>query len=138
MRVNRVLLSMIWILSIHTSAGWAGEAAELLSLPKGDAQKGREAFIALKCNTCHEIKGDISLAKPTAQKPGPALGVRQSRYKERFIADSIIFPSHAIQPGFGGKNPVDQTSRMGDFSDSITVQQLSDVVSYLKSLDDEV
>ncbi len=111
---------------------------QLLSLPEGDAARGREAFISLKCNSCHAVAGDKELATPTAQKPGPVFGVRQSRYKPNFIADSIIFPSHAIQRDTDGRNLDDQLSRMGDFSDTITVRQLADVVVYLRSLDNEV
>lgn len=126
-----------------TVIGSGGESVssskvELLSLPEGDAAQGRDAFIALKCNSCHEVLGDKHMAKPTAQKPGPGLGVRQSRYKPNFIADSIIFPSHAILPGSHGKDSQDHFSKMGDFSDVITVRQLSDIVAYLKSLDDEI
>ncbi len=116
----------------------ASSKIQLLSLPEGDVGRGREAFISLKCNSCHAVAGDTQLTKPTAQKPGPVFGVRQSRYKPNFIADSIIFPSHAIQRDSNGLNSDDQLSRMGDFSDSITVRQLSDVVVYLRSLDNEV
>jgi mono/diheme cytochrome c family protein len=111
---------------------------ELLSLPVGDAVGGREAFIALRCNSCHAVAGDKELAVPPAQKPGPILGVRQSQYKPNFIADSIIFPSHVIQTDSDGRDPGDHISRMGDFSDTITVRQLADIVAYLKSLDNEV
>ncbi len=111
---------------------------ELLSLPVGDAVGGREAFIALRCSSCHAVAGDKELAISPAQKPGPTLGMRQSRYKPNFIADSVIFPSHAIQPGSDGRDRDDHISRMGDFSDTITVRQLADIVAYLKSLDNEV
>ncbi len=109
-----------------------------LSLPEGDTGRGREAFISLKCNSCHAVAGDKELAAPTAQKPGPVFGVRLSRYKPNFIADSIIFPSHAVQRDANGLNSEDQLSRMGDFSDTITVRQVADIVAYLKSLDNEV
>ncbi len=122
--------------SLETSG--VSSKVELLSLPEGDVRSGREAFISLKCNSCHEVAGDKEMTKPAVQKLGPVFGVRQSRYKPNFIADSIIFPSHAIQPGSDGRNSEDQISRMGDFSDTVTVRQLADMVAYLKSLDNEV
>lgn len=130
-----ILAAVLWM---PTSEGFASSKVDLLSLPQGDAGRGREVFIALKCNTCHEVAGDKNMQPPSTISVGPVFGVRQSRYKANFIADSIIFPSHAIQPGSKGKSAADGLSRMGDFSDSITIRQLADVVAYLKTLDDEI
>jgi len=116
----------------------AHAAIERLSLPEGDAEKGRQSFIALKCNVCHEVRGDVTMEKTSAAKPGPKLGVAQSRYKSDFLADSIVFPSHAIKPGTQTPDSVKGVSRMGDFSDTMTVRELADLVAYLKSLDEEV
>lgn len=109
---------------------------ELLTLPRGDAERGRQAFVELKCHTCHQVSGDIDMPQPVAAKRAPALGVKQSRYKSGFVAESVVFPAHAMAPG--GKDPATASSRMGDFSDIMTVRQLTDLIAYLKSLDDEV
>jgi hypothetical protein len=109
---------------------------ELLTLPRGDAERGREAFVELKCFSCHAVPGDVSMPGPVAMKPAPALGVKQSNYKTGFITESVIFPAHDVAPG--GKDPATSASRMGDFSDIMTVRQLTDLVAYLKSLDEEI
>lgn len=119
-----------------TSAGWASEV-EVLNLPEGEEERGRQAFQDLKCSSCHAIAGDPELKDPVASKPGPALGLKQSSYRTRFLAQSIIDPSHAIAPGFKEKeNPLQ--SRMGDFTETMTVRQLADLVAYLRSRDEEV
>lgn len=109
---------------------------ELLTLPRGDAERGRAAFMDLKCGTCHAVPGDPGMPKPIAAKPAPDLGVKQTGYKSGFVAESVMFPSHDTAPG--GKEPGMSGSRMGDFSDVMTVRQLTDLVAYLKSLDEEV
>ena len=130
----RKFIMLSWILFSTP----ANAAVERLSLPEGDPEKGREAFVAMKCNVCHEVRGDVSMEKTSAAKPGPKLGVAQSRYRPDFLADSIVFPSHAIKPGFKTPDAAKGISRMGDFSDTMTVRELADVVAYLKSLDEEV
>ncbi len=131
------------LLLMMTVTGTSQAAIEHLSLPEGDAERGREAFVALKCTACHEVREDITMQKLAAGLPGPKLGVGQSRYKADFLADSIVSPSHAIVPGFGAKEPSPApggkgVSRMGDFSDTLTVRQLADIIAYLKQLDEEV
>ena len=132
------MLRKFLLLSFLLSCIPAYGAVEHLSLPEGDPEKGRETFIALKCNACHEVRGDVSMEKTAAARPGPKLGVAQSRYKADFLADSIVFPSHAIKPGFRTPESVKGVSRMGDFSDTMTIRELADIVAYLKSLDEEV
>lgn len=113
-----------------------GVEVELLTLPEGDAIAGRQAFIDLQCVACHKVAGDTLMPEPVSSGPSPVFGVAQSTYKSRFLAQSIISPSHAFAPGFADHK--DPLSRMGDFSSSITIQQLSDLVAYLKSIDEEV
>lgn len=129
-----VLMMGMWIAGV--SEARASEV-EVLNLPEGEEERGRQAFQDLKCSSCHAIAGDPELKDPVASKPAPVLGLKQSSYKTRFLAQSIIDPSHAIAPGFKEKeNPLQ--SRMGDFTETMTVRQLSDLVAYLRSRDEEV
>ena len=134
--VGRVLLTIFIAAGALTACAAAAEI-EILNLPEGDEQRGRQAFQKLKCTSCHAVAGDAELKNSIAAKPGPVLGFRQATYKSHFLAQSIIDPSHAIAPGFKEKeNP--RQSRMGDFTETMTVRQLSDLVAYLKSRDEEV
>jgi hypothetical protein len=51
------------------------------------------------------------------------------------LVNSIINPSHRIEPAFQ-KDLVSQGkfSRMGDYNEIMTLQQLSDLVAFLESL----
>ena len=135
---NKILiLSVLMMLGVAAASVSRASEVEVLNLPEGDEERGRQAFQELKCNSCHAIAGDPELKDPIASKPGPILGLKQSSYKTRFLAQSIIDPSHAIVPGFKEKdNPLQ--SRMGDFTETMTVRQLSDLVAYLKSRDEEI
>ncbi len=130
-------IATLFLLAVMT-ADPSRAAVERLSLPEGDPERGREAFVQFKCTVCHEVRGDNAMEKPVAGLPGPKLGVGQSRYKADFLADSIVFPSHAIVPGATKPGSSKGVSRMGDFSDTMTVRELADIVAYLKSLDEEV
>lgn len=103
-------------------------SVELLTLPRGDAERGREAFLELKCYSCHRVPGDYEMPAPVAGKRGPDLGVKQTKH------EWVVFPSH---PAAEDTEAAGKGSRMGDFSDSMSVHQLTDIIAYLKSLDSE-
>lgn len=103
-------------------------------VPPGDPAAGREAFRALKCYSCHRVAHDAMLPAPVAAQPGPVLQFDPQADSAEKVATMILSPSHTIAGGFGEQTPEDvQFSRMGDFSDSMTVRQLKDIVSYLRS-----
>ncbi len=101
-------------------------------LTTGDAKAGREAFLALRCNTCHEVAGEPAV--PLRVKlPGPQLGTAQALQSPAEVANSIAGPSHVISreegPWLYGPG-----SPMGDYTRVMTVHQLMDLVAYVRSL----
>ena len=51
------------------------------------------------------------------------------------LVNSVINPSHKIEPGYQKKLVTNgQFSRMGDYNETMTLQQLSDLVIFLESL----
>lgn len=105
------------------------------TLPEGDADRGRDAFVSLQCTTCHQIK-DLQLPPPQAEGPvtivlgGSVTRVRS--YGE--LVTAIINPSHKLARGF----PVDTVSEDGQslmavYNDVMTVSQLIDLVTFLQS-----
>ncbi len=101
-------------------------------IPEGDAVKGRFAFERLKCTTCHRVENDAAFAPPVASKPAPTLGLKQSHYSRGWIANSIVSPSHTIVWDSDGKADDSDLSRMGDFTETMTVRELIDIVAYIK------
>lgn len=104
-------------------------------LPKGDIAAGKKAFADLKCNTCHSVKNAPDLESTVKVKAAPELGKRQAHYSRGWIANSIVSPSHTIVYDSDGMAPDSELSRMGDFTETMTVRQLIDLVEYIKSLD---
>ncbi|HLD50000.1 MAG TPA: cytochrome c [bacterium] len=110
------------------------EPADGFFLPGGDAAAGQKAFTALKCNTCHWVQNNMELNPPVVQKAGPMLGEKQAGYAAGWIANSIVSPSHTIALDSDGEAEGNELSRMGDFSESMTVRQMINIVAYIKSL----
>ena len=104
--------------------GWA------LTLPAGDPTRGREVFGRLECFTCHAISGEKF---PRPSRPGPALTDVGGHHPDGYLLESILNPNAVIveAPGYTG---LDGRSTMPDYRDSLSVNDLVDLVAYLKSL----
>ena len=101
-------------------------------LAMGDARSGRQAYLVLKCNTCHTVAGEPIGAKPP-RLSGPQLGKSLALESPEQIADSIAAPGHNISKKRGPweQKPI---SSMGDYTRIMTVRQLMDLIAYLRSL----
>jgi hypothetical protein len=114
--------------SPHSSAGFRLPA-------NGDVERGKAAFVDLKCNTCHEV-ARTTVPSPTVQPVVPVvLGGDITRQKtDGYLVASIINPSHALA---GRRKDLtsspDGTSRMPEYADIITVRQVTDIVAFLQS-----
>jgi mono/diheme cytochrome c family protein len=112
----------------HSSAGFRLP-------PNGDIDRGKAAFVALQCNTCHEV-ARTPLPPPTVQPAVPVVlgGDITWEKTDGYLVASIINPSHKLAGRrkdlttiAGGK------SRMPEYADIITVRQLTDIVAFLQS-----
>ncbi|MBI3312829.1 MAG: cytochrome c [Candidatus Omnitrophica bacterium] len=106
-------------------------------LPEGDGVRGKKAFMDLKCTSCHWVQNELNLSAPVAEKSGPILGTKQAAYAPGWIANSITSPSHTIGFDTDGQADESDLSRMGDFTETMTVRQMIDLVAYIKSLGEE-
>jgi hypothetical protein len=104
-------------------------------LPDGDVGRGQQVFVDLKCHACHRVQ-DTDLPSPVADPPVPVVlgGVVQRVRTDGELVAAIIEPSHRIAPGYrvtevraGG------LSRMGDYSEQMSVRDLIDLVAFLQS-----
>jgi len=108
-----------------------------LRLPDGDVERGKAAFLELKCNTCHTVAGTemASPSKDYAYVRVVVLGgeVRQVKTYGALVT-SIINPSHSLAPGYPKELITkDNQSAMANFNDTMTVRQLIDLVAFLQS-----
>jgi hypothetical protein len=113
--------------------GCTAQSAIGFRLPAGDAARGREAFAALQCNTCHRIEGGDALDDVAGTRV--TLGghtIRVETYGD--LVTAIINPSHELARGY----PLETITRNGEslmstarLNDVMTVQQLVDLVAFL-------
>jgi mono/diheme cytochrome c family protein len=99
--------------------------------PQGDPAKGREVFVKLECYSCHEVKGE-KFSAPRGEI-GPELSMMGPLHKGEYFAEAIINPNAVIQKG-QGYEAADGASKMPSYNDLVTVQEVIDLVAYLKSL----
>jgi mono/diheme cytochrome c family protein len=124
------------VLAAVAATGDDGWQKMTLTLPQGDVAAGREAFAALMCTTCHAVAGESELPQPVAQVPVPVLGPAQAKQSPSKLASSIVSPSHKVSDEVLMKT-WGELSPMGDFSETMTVRQLVDLVAYLRSVEAE-
>jgi len=120
-----VLGAPVLILAAACGGAETVETPSDFFLPVGDAVAGREAFIELKCHYCHVVDGDADMPAPVGDEHGPNIGSRQGNQSDEKIAMSIVSPGHEMPPLM--REP---TSPMGDYRFVMTVQQLSDIVTF--------
>jgi len=105
-------------------------------LPDGSPERGREAFVALRCNACHQIEG-LDLPFQGTGAASVTLGGRTVAVKTYGeLVTSIINPSHKLARGY----PAEDVSSDGEslmsiayLNDVMTVQQLIDLVAFLQA-----
>jgi len=111
------------------------KSARGFELPDGDPDRGREAFVELRCHSCHEVAGlEDELPRPVAN---PATGVKLGGLAMREPSDgelvtSILNPSRHLYPG-GEEERITSGSgsRMANLNESMSVQALIDIVAFL-------
>jgi mono/diheme cytochrome c family protein len=110
-----------------TPKGWR------FTWPKGDIAKGRAAFAKFECYACHEVKGETFPAPREPDKVGPELSVMGPLHEVDYFAESVLNPGAVIERG-KGYQAADGSSKMPSFNDSMTAQELIDLVAYLRAL----
>ena len=114
-----------------------GSQAVTVTLPVGDVQAGRKAFVDLKWTTCHAVPSESEFPAPVSANPGPPIDARVGGRDVSYLATAIVSPSHelssrldeAVRAQLAGV-----LSPMGDFSHTMTVRQLVDLQAYLRSV----
>jgi mono/diheme cytochrome c family protein len=134
MRLCKPLLIFSLMTALLAGCSPAPESARGFSLPDGDPESGRQAFLDLQCHACHKLPGEelpaISIAAPvTVMLGGPVSRVKT--YGE--LVTAIINPSHKLIRTY----PKDEVSSGGQtfmpsMNEFMTVRQLVDIVSFLQ------
>ena len=108
---------------------------------KGDAAKGAETFMNAGCIGCHSLTSqgmpapmDDASASASFGVVPPDLSNAGYLYDEKFLADLIKNPTHALKVGhkFNDEKPHPMTAFYGLGGD--IDQEVADIVAYLKSI----
>lgn len=110
-----------------TPEGWT------FAWPAGDAAKGRAMFVKLECYSCHEVRGETFPAPKEAANVGPELAQMGPLHEPEYFAEAVINPSAVIERG-KGYEAQDGSSKMPSYNDAVTVQEVVDLVAYLRAL----
>lgn len=133
-RIAGVALAF-WGAALAWSCGPPHKSSSGFHIPDGDPMAGQAAFLELKCNSCHEVKG-VALPPPVATPPVPVvLGGETPRARtDGELVAAIVEPSHKLAPAYPrNRLKSGDLSRMGDFSDAMTVRELIDIVAFLQA-----
>jgi sulfur-oxidizing protein SoxX len=133
MQTQRVVLAIL-AAAATVACGDPRRSMSDMTPPPGDAQHGRQVFVDMRCHACHRVAGE-NLGAPVAQPPVPVvLGGRIARVMtDGALADSIVNPSRRIayQRADGVRSGA--LSRMPDYTQTMTVRELADLVAYLQT-----
>jgi sulfur-oxidizing protein SoxX len=110
-----------------------------LYLPKGDVEKGRQAFIDMKCYRCHTVAGvelpKVELATTISFELGGEV-IHVKSYGE--LVTSIVNPAHVTSRKYldslgelAKEGKIE--SPMPSFNEQMTVAQLIDLIAFLDS-----
>lgn len=102
--------------------------------PEGDPVAGRAVFERARCATCHGVAGHTFPA-PIAQPEAIRFTQETAAKSVDDLAQSIINPSHSISGGPTGVAEGGERSRMGDFSQSLSIKDVADLVAFLKTIE---
>lgn len=112
------------------------------AVPAGDHHTGRQVFIDYECFKCHEVVGeDFPAPKVEQGDVGPALSGMGAMHPAEYFLETMIDPNASVawrikhhKDEHKGYLGADGKSKMPSYNDTMTVQQLIDLVAYLKSL----
>jgi hypothetical protein len=109
-------------------------ASVTMTLPAGDVEAGRQAFLDLKCTTCHLVPSEPDFPTPVSANPGPPIDSRLIAHDLSYLATAVVSPSHEIGPEASAavrEHLTGVMSPMGDYSNAMTVRQLIDLNAFL-------
>ena len=103
-------------------------------LPLGDAMMGQTTFVALGCVNCHTVDGVSFTGSDEIQSELIVkLGGKLPKVKTYGqLVTAIIHPKAAILNNLERYMDADGESLMPDYTDIMTVQQMTDLVTFLQ------
>jgi len=131
---NKFLIPTFFLLFLAMLPTSCHQEERGFALPKGDYERGKNAFVKLRCNECHSVADVKWLGNPEElyfQLGGTI--TKKKTYGE--LVSSVINPSHKIAKQFYGHQTShpEGSSKMTIYNEVMTVQELVDMVTFLQS-----
>lgn len=127
---NFVGIFLIFCLGVSVSS--CNQQARGFAFPEGNIEAGKTTFVVLACTECHKVS-DIDW---TGTDDGLKIhlgGEVPSLKSYGELVTSIINPSHKIARSYKYETATaDGQSKMRNYNEVMTVQQLIDVVTFLQ------
>jgi mono/diheme cytochrome c family protein len=103
--------------------------AEFEALPQGDATAGEAIFTSAACVACHSLEPGVKIVGPSQAGLATRAATTKPGYSaELYIYESILYPNASIAEGF----TPDVMPKV--FKDTLTPQNLADVIAFLLTL----
>lgn len=134
MRIKSELLVILVGVLILAGCQRGPTSAAGIRLPDGDQAAGRAAFAELQCYDCHTVTNETFPARNNPDGLNVVLG-GESTYVTTYgeLVTSIINPSHKLASGYNPeKIATNGASKMRNYNNVMTVQQLTDLVVFLQ------
>ena len=109
------------------------EQARGFALPEGDIEKGKVTYKKLVCNECHSIPNiEWKGGKDSLKIPLGGEVTSLKTYGD--LVTSVINPSHKVASFYNQKTSTERgLSKMKNYNEAMTVQELIDLVTFLQS-----
>ena len=131
MRLTKLLTILAFAGAMAGCATARNEAKGFHLAGSGDLHRGKEAFLEFGCTTCHAVRGASHLPNPTIQSVvlgGSVLKEPSDGYMVTAVINPAYHAALSLPKDATGNHP-----GMPEFASRMTVQQLTDIVAYLKS-----
>ena len=143
MRGLRVSLSvglvLAWLVGIGVVLGAGASMPEgwRFTMMKGDPVAGEKAFDKMKCWSCHDVSGKrFGKSSDSPGEMGPALTRSHARLPREYLAESILNTDEFLAHGNYQMSyrAADGTSRMAHYQEVMTLQELTDIVEFIRTI----
>ncbi len=100
----------------------------------GNAERGKQTFVALGCHSCHDVMGAGLVRTDTGPATPIVLGGDVvHRFSDGYLVTSMINPNHEMAWQAKAQNMAGAPSRMPSYADKMSVRQMVDVVAFLQA-----
>jgi hypothetical protein len=130
-----IAFASICLASLIPGCNTGPKSSRGFTLPDGDVERGKTAFVELQCDACHSVRGANLPTPDETPELSVTLGGEVARIKSYGeLVTSIINPSHRLAKGYAPEDiQTNEQSNMKNYNDVLTVSQLIDLVAFLQS-----